>query len=89
MNFISVLLSLEHISDFLSKSICLSVGKPLETVVFHLLLVSVGDLSPAVELKPLHEIQLSFCGTRLNFPWTISTGIYMELSHQRHNQLPV
>jgi hypothetical protein len=52
VNFILMTLSLQHLSDLLSKSSCLLVGMPLETVVFHLLLVSVGVLSLAVDLTP-------------------------------------
>jgi len=89
VNFISFLPSLQHISGLLSKRFCLSVGMALETVVFHLLLVSVGVLSPVVDLMPFQKIQLSVCGTRLILSWIISAGLYMKLCHQRHNELPV
>jgi len=45
-----------------------SVGMPEETVVFHCLLYSVGDLSPVLELMPIHKTQFSFCGTIFILP---------------------
>jgi hypothetical protein len=48
---------LQHLSDLLSRSSCLLVGMPLETVVFHLHLVSVGVMPSVVDPMTFHKIQ--------------------------------